>query len=142
MIHYHTNADEMFVVVSGQIQSTMITPTNVPISHNLTAGDILVYPKGKLTPNATEIHLTMRPVVTAGWLHLQFNPTCRPADTFLAFNAAKIGTTNVVSALAAAPAAYLAAAFDLKSATEPNVLTGEHPDLWARDAACLKSCRR
>ena len=140
MIHYHANADEVFFVISGAVQSTMISFTNTPIYHNLSAGQILVYPRG--TPCFVLVLQWPLPAEPSGWLHYQYNPTCEPAITYLVFDASNIGTVNVINQLALVSLQYLNAAFALNYTHVPGVLGGEHPDIWVTNADCLKACGR
>ncbi|KAG2496444.1 hypothetical protein HYH03_005668 [Edaphochlamys debaryana] len=113
MLHLHFLADEVFAVTSGKVESLLIAPNNTAYSHTLLLGDNVVYPKG--------------------WNHLQYNPTCKQAHTYIFFNARSIGTINTPLNVAAAGASYLRSAY---GRTVPPPV-----GLWATDAKCLERCK-
>ena len=47
MMHLHIYADEVFILVSGRVESVMVAPNNTIYTHSLVAGDNVVYPKGR-----------------------------------------------------------------------------------------------
>jgi oxalate decarboxylase/phosphoglucose isomerase-like protein (cupin superfamily) len=110
-LHTHVLADELFTLVKGNINSVIMTPNNTAISSNLTAGMVIVYPQG--------------------WPHFQYNPTCESAMSVVAFNAASIGTFNVIQNLVKTPASYTDDALSC---------LGDSKGTWATDPACLAAC--
>ncbi len=79
-------------------------PTCTTAPATATAGHLsLPVPPKHLQPCGRFPHANMH----AGWMHYQFNPTCRQTSSVLAFNAANVGTVNIPFALAASADDYL-----------------------------------
>ncbi|GLI59040.1 hypothetical protein VaNZ11_000867 [Volvox africanus] len=114
MMHLHIYADELFVVLRGQVESVLVAPNNTVYRHTLYAGDNVVYPKG--------------------WIHYQLNPNCTQAETLLAFNAKSIGTVAIPQALGVSDIGYLQAAYNVSRFPTPGAV-------WVRDAKCVRACR-
>ncbi|KAG2491854.1 hypothetical protein HYH03_009810 [Edaphochlamys debaryana] len=112
MLHIHFSGDELLTVITGQLTSTLIAPNNTVYTHDLMAGDNVVYPRG--------------------WLHLQYNPTCTQTYALVAFNARSVGTVNIPSNMANAGNEYLRAAYGRRF---PDPV-----GLWVTNAACAKAC--
>ncbi|KAG2496418.1 hypothetical protein HYH03_005644 [Edaphochlamys debaryana] len=113
MLHLHITADEMLMLITGKLESTMVAPNNTVYTHTLLPGDNVVYPKG--------------------WPHLQYNPECTQTMSVLAFNARSVGTINIPYNLAAAGASYLRSTFG-RAVPEPQAM-------WVTDAACMRKCK-
>ncbi len=76
------------------------------------------------------------PALHAGWAHLQFNPTCRPAQAVVAFNARAVGTINLPQNIVAlnTVSTYLQQAFKVDKPLTDN-------GLWVADPKCLEHCK-
>ncbi len=77
------------------------------------------------------------PAPPAGWAHLQFNPTCKPAQAVVSFNARAVGTINLPQNIVAMNSigTYLQQAF--KDQDKPLMDNG----LWVADPTCLRTCK-